>query len=272
MGTGAPIANAQTFLKFSSEPGDYIGGGQTLIFTPADSDFRPMVSQDQRAIGVSISPHSGSFWSLDMVAPDGQKLVPGVYEGATRAPFQTPSTPGLSFSGDGRGCNELTGRFEVQEAVYGPLGYVERFHATFEQHCEGFSPALFGEIQIVNPPPPPPLTLNLKLDQKGKVQRVTGAATVGGTIQCSQAATVQLFGTITQRISRTVVATGTFNLSTQCSSTPTAWTARVVGFAAPFVPGPAQLEVGATATDPNYGVPVTTQSTILMRFEGGGKR
>ncbi len=155
------------------------------------------------------------------------------------------------------------------DALYGSLGYIERFHAKFEQHCEGAQPALFGEIKIENPPPPPALTRALVLDQKGKVQRVTGAATVGGTIQCSQAATAQLTGTVTQRVSRTVVATGFFNLSTQCSTTPTAWTVRVAGFSAPFSSGPAQLEAGASAVDPNFGVPVTVQRTTLIHLSGG---
>ncbi len=78
-----------------------------------------------------------------------------------------------------RGCNTLTGRFEVLEAVFGPLGYIERFHATFEEHCEGASPAVFGEVLIVNPPPPP-RTVTLVLDRNGVVKRVTGTATVHG--------------------------------------------------------------------------------------------
>ncbi len=123
MGGWIATADAQTFLKFTSEPGDYIGGGQTLTFTPADTGFNSMISTDNREIAIHLSP-SSSFWSLHLAAPAGTKLVPGVYEGATRWPFQAPPTPGLDFSGDGRGCNTSTGRFEVLEAVYAPLGYV----------------------------------------------------------------------------------------------------------------------------------------------------
>lgn len=55
----------------------------------------------------------------------------------------------------------LTGRFEVLEAVYGATGEVERFAATFEQHCEGGVPALLGSILFNStlPPPPPPPTV-----------------------------------------------------------------------------------------------------------------
>ena len=268
MGGWIATADAQTFLKFTSEPGDYIGGGQTLTFTPADTGFNSMISTDNREIAIHLSP-SSSFWSLHLAAPAGTKLVPGVYEGATRWPFQAPPTPGLDFSGDGRGCNTLTGKFEVLEAKYAPFGYVERFHATFEQHCEGGTPALFGEVQIVNPPPPPPLTIDLTVDRKGKVQRASGSVTIGGTIQCSQAATVQLSGTVSQRASRFVLITGSFNTSVQCSSTPTTWTARVAAQGAPFNAGAAQVDTTASAIDPNFGVPVTIQSSALIRLEGG---
>ncbi len=268
IGMWTHTANAQTFLKFTSEPGDYIGGGQTLTFTPADTGFDSMISTDNREIAINLSP-SSSFWSLHLAAPAGTKLLPGVYENATRWPFQAPQTPGLDFSGDGRGCNTLTGKFEVLEAVYAPFGYVERFHATFEQHCEGGTPALFGEVQIINPPPPPPLTINLTVDRKGKVQRASGSVIVGGTIQCSQAATVQLSGTVSQRASRLVLITGSFNTSVQCSSTPTTWTARVAAQGTPFNPGSAQVDLTASAIDPNFGVPVIVQSSALIRLEGG---
>jgi hypothetical protein len=268
--TWVSTANAQTegtFLSFSSQPGDYIGGGQSRTFTPNDSQFSSMVSQENREIAVSVFP-PGSFWFLHMAAPAGQQLLPGVYQGATRWPFQEPSTPGLDFSGDGRGCNTSTGRFEVLEAVYASFGYVERFHATFEQHCEGAEPALIGEVQIVNPPPPPPLTLELTLDRQGAVQRVRGTATVTGTIKCSQATTVQLSGTVTQRASRLVLVTGFFGISTQCSTTPIPWSASVAGSGAPFNAGPAQVDATASAFDPTFGVPVTAQSSALIHLVG----
>ena len=75
-----------TFLSFRSQPGDYIGGGQSLTFTPIDSTFNAMVSQDNRELAVSVFP-PGTFWFLNMVAPAGQQLVPGVYQGATRMPI-----------------------------------------------------------------------------------------------------------------------------------------------------------------------------------------
>jgi hypothetical protein len=90
----------------------------------------------------------GNFWTLDFAAVGNAQLEVGLYEGATRFPFQAANEPGLSVSGDGRGCNTLTGRFEVIEVTYGLTGEVESFAADFEQHCEGLPPALIGSIRF----------------------------------------------------------------------------------------------------------------------------
>lgn len=265
-GTAPAWAQAEgTSLSFVSEPGDYIGQGQSLTFTPADAGFTAMVSSDQRQVAVSIAP-GGSSWTLNLAAPEGQQLVSGAYENATRWPFQSPVAPGLDFSGDGRGCNELTGRFEVLEAVYGQYGYVERFHATFEQHCEGAEPALFGEVRIVNPPPPAPMTVEVTIDPKGAVQHASGVATVGGTIRCSEDTSIDLFGLLLQRASRFEVGSGGFGMSLACTTEASSWTARVLPGDVPFNPGLAEVDVTGSAIDPGYGVPVNVGAKSLVRL------
>jgi hypothetical protein len=142
-----------TILAFQSQPGDFVGAGTTQNFTLAGHIFSAWGSNSAPAVNIRLAPvGAGPSWMLDMSAPSGTKLQPGTYENATRYPFQAPGVPGLSFSGNGRGCNTLTGRFDVLEAVYGPQGEVRRFHATFEQHCEGAIPALLGEVWIIADP------------------------------------------------------------------------------------------------------------------------
>jgi uncharacterized repeat protein (TIGR01451 family) len=64
-----------------------------------------------------------------------------------RWPFQTSIQPGLDVSGDGRGCNTLTGKFLVLDATY--VGTtVQSFAANFEQHCEGQTIPLYGAIRF----------------------------------------------------------------------------------------------------------------------------
>ncbi|MDQ6946393.1 MAG: thrombospondin type 3 repeat-containing protein, partial [Actinomycetota bacterium] len=148
------VAN-NTSLTFRSDAGDYIGGGITQTWYPSDGSFT--TSHNTGLVTVSFNGGPAS-WDLDFKAPSGAELTPGPYEGVTRYPFQSPAKPGLSVSGSGRGCNTLTGRFDVLEAVYGSDGSVQRFAADFEQHCEGGAPALRGSVRYnasatFTPPP-----------------------------------------------------------------------------------------------------------------------
>ena len=142
----ASPASAQTAvdfkLFFESQPGDFIGAGQTKTYTQADGTVS--ITSSSTTVSVGIDGVSFSFW-WDAVfsAPGGIRA--GVYNTARRGPF-TSVTNGLSFSGSGRGCNTLTGRFVVLEAEYGPSG-IERFAADFEQHCEDAVPGLFGAVR-----------------------------------------------------------------------------------------------------------------------------
>ena len=148
----AANARAQvTSLLLTGDSGDYISGGQTQYFTPSDGTFDAWMNYSN---GVTVAFHTPSYshwWYLNFAAPGNQYLTPGVYSGAVRWPFQT-NQPGLSVYGDGRGCNTLTGSFEIKEIVYGPgpwgaEGSVVSFRATFEQHCEGWPAAARGEIR-----------------------------------------------------------------------------------------------------------------------------
>ena len=147
--TAATNASAgSTSLSMWSDAGDYIGDGQPHRYASSDGTFTARRNFDN---GVSISFNTPMFthwWHLDFSAPQDQLLIPGVYSGAVRYPFQPPDIAGLSVSGDGRGCNTLTGNFEVLEVTYGTGDEVVAFRATFEQHCEGAAPALRGEIRF----------------------------------------------------------------------------------------------------------------------------
>lgn len=146
----APGAHALTRIDLISDPGDYIGGGQTFSLTPADGTI--VASPYSGGIEVRfngtppVSPKS--FWTFWLAPVAGAALVPGNYPSAQRMPFQSPKRPGLSISGDGAGCNELTGIFTVHEAMFDGGGNVVAFAADAEQHCEGASAALRTRIRI----------------------------------------------------------------------------------------------------------------------------
>lgn len=137
-------ASAETRLALKSDAGDYIGQGQSYLYTDANATFRYSKNYDN---GITLNIESGSaWWTLNLAAPANAQLQPGSYLAATRFPFQASNEPGLDFSGSGRGCNRLTGRFDIFEVSYDAQGVVTGINATFEQHCEGATPALRGQL------------------------------------------------------------------------------------------------------------------------------
>jgi HYR domain-containing protein len=174
-----PIPESGTFLYMNSQPGDYIGGGTEQLYTSADSSISGSLPQggDYFSASVIQGPYT-HWWYVNIAAPPGEPLAVGSYTGAVRAEFRPPGRPGLDIFGDGRGCNTLTGQFDVNELSYAPTGELLGFDATFEQHCEGADAALFGRIRIENPPPPPdvtPPTLNLPSDISVEAPDASGA-------------------------------------------------------------------------------------------------
>jgi hypothetical protein len=152
-----------TSLTMVSDAGDYIGGGQFYFYTPNDGTFTGQSSSNQIVTFSFNTPTYSHWWNLDFAAPSGQSLSLGSYTGAARFPFQLATQPGLSVYGDGRGCNTLTGSFQVLEASFDASGNVTTFDATFVQYCEGGAAALRGEIRynasvVVNLTAPTTLT------------------------------------------------------------------------------------------------------------------
>ncbi len=170
-------------LLLDSEPDDYVGQGQLRFYTRDDGELRAF--SDASTARVSFQSSDGSHsWSLDFAAPAGQELGIGVFPGATRYPLQDPSAPGMDIGGDGRGCNTLTGSFEVMQIEVGAHGALDVLWVTFEQHCEGAAPALRGEVRynvdlplLVEAPSSTAVRVGLPLSFQ-----VRGLTTGGGTV------------------------------------------------------------------------------------------
>jgi hypothetical protein len=259
------ITVASGSVTMTSDAGDYIGQGQSYSYSTAAGDILSSTGSAS-VVEIGVNGYNGDWWTLDLAAPAGQALAVGTYAAATRYPFQGAG-PGLSVYGNGRGCNTLTGSFTVTGVSFGPNDYLQSLDASFEQHCEGLEPALRGEVHVVDPPAPVALTLGLQLDPQGNASRVTGTATVSGTVTCSKPTSVYVSGTLTQRASRFAVASGYFSSQVACSASPTTWRATVSsGNGVPFNPGSAQLDATASAYDDAYGQQVTASRTATVKL------
>jgi hypothetical protein len=252
-------------VSFSGDPGDYITGGQSYLYSTDNGDqISTSASTDGSHVAVNISGYNGDWWYLDFDAPGTAPLVAGTYDNATRYPFNGAGA-GLSLYGNGHGCNTLTGTFTILNAMFGPNGYVQTFDATFEQHCEGWEAAARGEVHIANPPPPAQLDLQLAVSTDGTASTLNGNATVHGTVTCSKATPVALSGTVTQVV-KSMLIRGNFSTKVDCTpGTAVPWTASAVPTGTtPFAKGDVEVSTQATGHDSAYNQDVTVSTTTVV--------
>ncbi|MFE9680787.1 hypothetical protein [Streptomyces sp. NPDC006285] len=141
--SGTPVA--VTKYSYTSQAGDYIGQGATATYTPSTAT----VTVDGNAADVRFRVMTADeWWDVELAAPIGEQLTPGVYRDAERAPFRTGRSPGLDVSGEGRGCNEVYGQFTVNQIETDASGAVTVLDATYTQRCESATaPTLKGVVK-----------------------------------------------------------------------------------------------------------------------------
>jgi hypothetical protein len=128
----------------TSDQGDFIGMGKAWGHYPSDSIF--FAGGNGETVGADVYSEARS-WSLKFEAPDDEALTQGTtYRNATRFPSQTHA--GMNITGGASACNTLTGEFTVNEIHLNEYDELERFSASFEQHCEGGTPALRGTFEF----------------------------------------------------------------------------------------------------------------------------
>jgi hypothetical protein len=139
------LACADGTLSFVSDPGDWIGSGET--YSVAFTDANANIVGDESSLSVDYRVGSDS-WTLTLRAPQAQALTPACYERAQRAAFVDFSRPGLEFDHDAHGCNQVVGRFKLIELENDAVsGAISKLAVDFVQHCEGSGPALFGKLR-----------------------------------------------------------------------------------------------------------------------------
>lgn len=150
---------ASIYMK--GEPGDWVSGAlgaEEVLWTHGiEGLFDSSSNFDQ---GASIFFDNGDFWRFEFVAPtydpdtntnNGNRLEVGLYDNATRFPFNSPTRPGMSISGNGRGNNTLGGWFDVLDVDYENLGIVSTLAVDFRQFGESedqTGSSLYGSLRF----------------------------------------------------------------------------------------------------------------------------
>lgn len=137
---------ASSYVYLQSDAGDYIGGGQTLLYTTGNATISAVTNM---TAGFHIAVNGPGGWTGDFVGMNTlSQLQPGYYGGLQRYPFNNPLKGGLSWSGNSGACNMLSGWFVVDKVTY-TLAELTAIDLRFEQHCEGAAPALHGLVHWV---------------------------------------------------------------------------------------------------------------------------
>jgi hypothetical protein len=103
-------------------------------------------------VDVAVQPtdsSQGTLWTATFSTEElGLAMTAQVYDNAERVDFAAPGHAGMEVIDAGATCNTLTGRFQVHDLTISGGTTVTDFTATFEQHCDGGTPALRGCVHF----------------------------------------------------------------------------------------------------------------------------
>ena len=131
--TGPGLRDGATAIELVSDPGDYIGQGETYRYSQANA--RITVGRVNSGISITVEGDedwTGSFRPRDVTT----RPEIGRFEDAV-----------ISWEGDHRACGSTNGWFEIESLAYEGDRLVE-LELNFVQYCReiGTGPALHGDI------------------------------------------------------------------------------------------------------------------------------
>jgi hypothetical protein len=145
---GTTPANGN-YVYLQSAAGDYIGQGQSMLFTDATGTLAVSAS----GAYISVDVQASTWWMGNFVGMSSlNRVTPGYFDNLSDYPSNNPARGGLDWSGDGRTC-AATGWFVVDNVAYAGDA-LARLDLRFGQHCgDASAPALNGQIHWLAPGP-----------------------------------------------------------------------------------------------------------------------
>jgi hypothetical protein len=129
--------------------------GYSFVFGWEGNHFIENFEKDARLYNLSGTGNTAlltlsdlKYYHLDFQARYDDELEKGMYKNARRYPFNGKSHPGLDFSGNGSGCNQVSGKFKILEIEKNDNGEIIKFASDFEHHCEMSPTASIGSIRF----------------------------------------------------------------------------------------------------------------------------
>jgi hypothetical protein len=155
-----------TDFHYTSDKADPVGQGSTLslkadeISVTVTPDWWRYKGGPIDHVKLVVSGKGGKLFELWFSTEKmNRPLSPGSYEGAGRVEFTKYMQPGISISGNGRGCLDARGSFSILQADFhndsGKV-VVDGFAVEFEQHCGDRQASLRGHLYYNYVPPTNP--------------------------------------------------------------------------------------------------------------------
>jgi len=144
IGVAVPAQAVVSISAFTmdSQPGDYVGQGQTITLTSSDAT----ISATGDATGIDMTAYGAHSLEAVLAPPTGGALTAGTTYTTTKVGDATNAA--MDVGGDARGCSTSTGTMTVHQISVDGGGQIDALAVTYEQHCDGGTPALFGELRF----------------------------------------------------------------------------------------------------------------------------
>lgn len=166
-------SDPKTLFAFTSDPGDPIGNGASVMFTSHDGDFyNNFLGTDHVYLSFDGYP-SPAYYSLSFYGHAGQPIQPGVYvAGPNRAPFTFPV---IDISGGTSYCGQMEGVFVLREASFDTESNLKTAAVDFVAHCLGSTGIMRGVLRFNSKVP---ISFDQPIAYAGPRQQVTSPGAV----------------------------------------------------------------------------------------------
>jgi hypothetical protein len=146
---------AGNYLYLQPEAGAFVTPMTPLLLTAQESNFAvgtytPMGTE--AFLGLRAETLKGERWAGEFQAMLGlAKFQTGYYPRILQWATRNRAFGGMTWSGNGRGCNGSSGWYAIDKVTY--VGdALTAIHLRFEFHCENQQAALYGELNWEAPP------------------------------------------------------------------------------------------------------------------------
>jgi uncharacterized repeat protein (TIGR01451 family) len=140
---GATPASGNYFYV-TSEPGDFIGMGETHLFTPGNSFIDAGTMLDGFIVGAQDGTEFFTVHFDRMISIP--RLQVGYYPNVQRTLLHNPTVAGMDVSGNSRGCTIVSGWFVIDSITHSGEE-VTSISARFQQFCGGSGVSLRGAVR-----------------------------------------------------------------------------------------------------------------------------